>query len=416
MKDAAPLPPLPEPHPLVQWAVLGAFGIMTIAFATYHMLLRLGLIDSFLGGFLGIAGAALFVPMLLIYAGQAAVQPWRVNRGDVLFFAFMLVIGIVALLHFMRGDVVDIARGHLSGITQVTVLFVIFHLLDLRWRPFQFAMWSAFGIFAAIMLSLGLGGVTAEEYREVQLLPTEDVANYAHYAVSFLFIMIGCIALAPTLLVRLGIYAISTVTLFYNGARSELLVALALFLATESLLSRKNMVLMLGAAAALLLFGGELVSLLMESYPNNRVVQLLSDFSADQSVREREFVFEHALDVIEKNPIFGDYGYFVEGFYAHNFVSAWAELGLFGFALFIAGVLYPVVGVVDNFLRDRIDKELLAFALIAVASFILFIFAKNYAHPTFAVALALYSRQLARKRLAESTPHDHAATPASVAT
>jgi len=401
MTDAASLAPLPLPHRFARWVTLVSFGLMTVGFALYHLLLRLGLIEAFLGGYLGIVGVVLFFPLMVVYIMQVAAEPWRFNRGDVLYFSFMLVLTLVASFNLARGRVIDIAQGHLAAVAEITVIYVIFNIADLRWRPFQIAMWVAFAVLAMIMVSLSLGGMGAEEYQEVQLLPTADVANYAFYAVTFLYLLVCCTALARNMPLRLVVYAIGIVALFYNGARSELIVAIPMFVIAESLLSRKNMALVLVACFVFLFLMGPLIDYLEQAFPNNRAVELLSDFSTDQSVREREFVYLQGLDVIRHHPVFGSYGYYVEGYYVHNLLSAWAELGIFGFALFLAGVLYPVAGATQNFIKNRIDPELLAFALFAGSSFALFVFAKNFSHPTFGVTLAFYSRQLTRKHLTE---------------
>ena len=64
MTDAASLAPLPLPHRFARWVTLVSFGLMTVGFALYHLLLRLGLIEAFLGGYLGIVGVVLFFPLM----------------------------------------------------------------------------------------------------------------------------------------------------------------------------------------------------------------------------------------------------------------------------------------------------------------------------------------------------------------
>lgn len=398
MAQTEQLPLLPPVHPIARRVALASLFLLTLGFAGYQLVVRLGFLPPVLGGYLGIMGVALVGPCLIAYLLQIAKDPWRFNRGDLLFIAFMMMFGTVALFHLLSGSRVVNAQSHLVAFTQMVDFFVIYYLLDLRAPATKILHWVMLLILSAIMLTLQLGVVDPNAgYDEIRLVPDENIAGYMHYSLVYFFVLIGCIAIAPTQIVRLGVYALATATLFYNGARSELIVAIPIFLMSEALLSRRNMFLF-GALSLLFLFvAAPFANLLIEMFPQNRAISLVVDLAADQSVQEREFISENALEVIRKNPIFGDYAYYPEGLYAHNMLSVWADFGLFGMVLFLMALIFPLGSVLDNGIKNRIDPELLAFACFTVASLLLFTFAKAYTHPIFGVVLALYSRQLTRK-------------------
>jgi hypothetical protein len=203
--------------------------------------------------------------------------------------------------------------------------------------------------------------------------------------------------MAKNVFFRLALYGAAIITLFYNGARSELIVLIPAALTIEGYLSRGKVIAMILASFVLLFFADEIINALINAFPDNRVVWLLRDFSFDQSYMEREWVQQYALEIIGSSPIFGSFGYYQEGLYAHNILSVWADLGIFGLLLFATGLIAALIYVVRNFHAGERDVETLTLACFTVSAIVFFAFAKAYSHPIFGIALALLARHLVRR-------------------
>ena len=86
--------------------------------------------------------------------------------------------------------------------------------------------------------------------------------------------------------------------------------------------------------------------------PENRVVDLL-DIGSDTSNQARNELEQSAWESIVNNPVLGDYGGYTAyagiGGYSHNLLSAWVNLGLVGFSLYIIVILAAMIGLVKVF-------------------------------------------------------------------
>jgi O-antigen ligase len=130
--------------------------------------------------------------------------------------------------------------------------------------------------------------------------------------------------------------------LFLIGARSEIVGAVILFGVLEIVASRRPMHVALLVVVSIVLSAivvlGELDTL-FQFFPDNRFLALLLEGSGDASSAERALFQELAWRAVLDSPILGDYGHYERevsaGAYAHNWLSAWVDLGLVGLLLFI---------------------------------------------------------------------------------
>jgi hypothetical protein len=68
---------------------------------------------------------------------------------------------------------------------------------------------------------------------------------------------------------------------------------------------------------------------------DNRILELL-DLSQSTSANKRHHLTVYAMQTIAAHPILGDYASYKPGYYSHNVLSAWVDLGLFGFVYLLA--------------------------------------------------------------------------------
>ena len=87
---------------------------------------------------------------------------------------------------------------------------------------------------------------------------------------------------------------------------------------------------------------------LITSIPDNRILELL-DLSHSTSANKRHHLTMHAVQTIKAHPFLGDYASYAPGYYSHNILSAWVDLGLFGF-IYLNAIL--VIPALPMFLRE----------------------------------------------------------------
>jgi len=111
-------------------------------------------------------------------------------------------------------------------------------------------------------------------------------------------------------------------------------------------------------------------------------------------------MFSFATLTIQDNPIFGDYGSYVQygtvkgiGSYAHNVASAWVNLGLLGFILYISAICIALYQVMKIFFsrryRDVVSTMTYVFSIAIIISLL---FSKNYSFMLFGLMVGLTSR------------------------
>jgi O-antigen ligase len=210
------------------------------------------------------------------------------------------------------------------------------------------------------------------------------------------------------LAVRLVLYAIAVAALFLNGARSELVAALCVLPMIE-LYRAKHWFPYL--YVVLLVFGLANIDpqFLANRFPESRVWELFN-LSQSSSAAARHELTEHALRTIAEHPVLGAYASYPPGGYSHNILSAWVDLGVFGFVYMLFMLLRTAVGLCSRgwLVRPRSGQFLLAWSLICI-SLLLLATAKTFDDMFFGAAMGAYanyrSSQQRNKRLPEGADH-----------
>lgn len=130
---------------------------------------------------------------------------------------------------------------------------------------------------------------------------------------------------------------LSIVALYFNGAQTEfiLLIFALIFMALiYSLLSIRVLLSLMGGVT----FGAFIVLNTVHLLPTSRMFQIL-DLGNSSSGQHRMALSRFGVEQVKRFPVFGEYGGYVElgdiGFYSHNILSAWVNLGALGIALYI---------------------------------------------------------------------------------
>ena len=379
-----------------------SFVVMTAGLAFYQFLLAHNLIPPFLGGFLGAAAAVLCIPLMVMAVLYFVSRPQAFTHADGLVFAVTSLIALVGIFHIPT-DYYGVALTNVSAATQILVMYFAYRFLEIE----RVGIYLLLAFMTAVLLGLGLGDVGAEA---MELRANDpEIATYQAFAAAYLFVWLVAISCAQKH--RHLLYAAGIVALFYNGARTQLIVAVLAVAICEIVRSRRNALVVLFSVFVVIGAYSTVTELLVDLYPGNRFVILMDMMTEDTSWQERNALGREATEVIERNPRLGDYGYYRPGEYAHDITSAWADYGLFGFVLFALSIGLPVWGAWKAFRGDWGGGGVMLFIITAPTAAVMFAFSKYYGDAILGVSLALYARYLECCARSVAVPKAAAASP-----
>jgi hypothetical protein len=231
-----------------------------------------------------------------------------------------------------------------------------------------------------------------------------SLSTYQGFARSYLVTFLCVIAYTRGLPLRALLYAIGAGSLFLNTARSEFVALLFAIPIIEFYFARQKIlfILVLAALAALVSMNFDL---LLAQLPNNRILELL-DLSQSTSAIARHRLGIHAMQTISAYPIFGDYASYAPGHYAHNILSAWVDLGMFGFVYLLAILLLPAISMLSTgyFSKHHCGDLVFGFTLSCV-TMLLLVESHYFTDMLIGATLGVYSRyNYGRKHVKDRAP------------
>ncbi|MGV7207288.1 hypothetical protein ACLB1G_05480 [Oxalobacteraceae bacterium A2-2] len=342
------------------------FWLLFPGFFAYHTLLGLGLMRAVLGGYFAVVAMALLPPLLLRYR-RLAPRPGHTDLALLGFLAYFLVL---IALHAASGANPTIVNHHLLGIVFLVDLYIIFRTADFGRPRFRLLLLlSLFGMSATVFSfavdgAFYLGALGAAR-------DPESVATYQGFSRSYLTTLVAVLAWAPSARQRWLLYALGLPTLFVNTARSEFAALLFLLPLVELHCVRHKISLLAGMAALAGAAHAALPSVL-RLLPNNRTLELL-DLSHSTSAQLRHQLSLQAWRTIEAHPLLGDYASYHSGYYAHNGLSAWVDLGLAGMLYLAALLAVPTARLATSgyLRRSAAPGFLLPWSLLAITILLL---------------------------------------------
>lgn len=321
-------------------APLWAFFLLFPGFFFYHTLLGLGLMHAYLGGYFAIVSLLVLGPLLLCYAGQLRRERQRYTRADFYFLLYQLYFFCIIVVNLAAGANLTTVGNHILSLVFSANIFILFKCADFAGRAFRAMALASLCAMSAIVFCYAVDGSFYLGALGVAQDP-DSVATYQGFSRSYLITFIAAIAHTRGRGQRALLYLLAATTLFVNTARSEFAATLFLIPVIELYYARNKVNLIAG----ILLLGliannyiGQLITLL----PDNRTLELL-DLSQSTSANLRHYLSMQAWHTIQSHPLFGDYASYVPGYYAHNILSAWVDLGILGFIALLALLIIPTI-------------------------------------------------------------------------
>jgi hypothetical protein len=391
---------LPSPVPRVDKAsvatnddkVIGTLFVLIFpGYFVYHVAVAQGVIPAFLDGYSSAVAFLVFPLAATLYVKRELVPvDWRMPLLDVSFFVFVIAFAAVVFGNLLLGADQAIAVPHVGILIQFVSLFLLFRTLRTSQAFFRRLSALCFGLMSGLTFLHTSDGAFQVLSDEVDAMG-QPLADYQGYAFVYLVVALCLLGGLRTMGRRLLVYLFAFSALYLIGARSEFVGFLFGAALIEYLYSPSR------PAAAVLgaVFLGLLALLVTvpQDFQESRVLGILK-YGEDQSASERRDLNQKALELIARSPLAGDYAGYGPGEYAHNVLSAWVDLGLPGFAAFLALLLAAGSMLFRLFeRRSRSSPYVLALTILAV-ELLLVLAAKNYTYQLFPIAIALCAREI----------------------
>ncbi|MGZ8288832.1 MAG: hypothetical protein ACXW2U_04295 [Telluria sp.] len=347
-----------------------SFFLLFPAFFFYHTVLGLGLSGAFLGGFFAPVSLLMVLPLIHMYIRRIKREPNRLTRIDIVYGIFMAYfVAVVGANAAMGGSMVHVIH-HVLGILFMVNVFFIFKAIDFSSKEFRRMGLLSLAVMSAIVFYYSIDGVFYLGALGIAK-DAEALATYQGFSRSYLFTFVPLVAFTRSPALRLALYAIGAPTLFFNTARSEFVALLFLIPIIEFYHSRNKLAIafvLVGLMVAVKVNLEQIVAFL----PHNRILELL-DLSQSTSANKRHHLTVYALQTINENPVFGDYGSYPPGLYAHNVLSAWVDLGFPGVAYLMLMMVCPAIYIFirEYFTSRHFSEFIIAFALACITVMLL---------------------------------------------
>jgi hypothetical protein len=322
------------------WATRVVFLLFFPGYFFYHVLLGLNVIGPVLAGYAN-ESAAVTIAYFFFTKILFAPQKFSLVGVEKLYVALLGWFALVITVMFVLERNPPVVTNHFASILQMVAVFLLFRHTDFSSRTFRAALGGIFLLMSVLAIVLS----RSNYFIEVAGVAQDDIgrrSTYQGFARAFFYAFLVLAGHLERRLYRYVVYVVSLATLLVIGARSEFVAAFIVPIVIEGALGHKRLAMAAGVAA-LMVFAYVPLADLSDTESTARVHSLF-ELESDGSVRERSQLLSFAVDEIAGEPIMGDYGGYVvlggPGAYAHNALSAWVDLGLPGFLLFVGSLLY----------------------------------------------------------------------------
>ena len=347
-----------------------AFFALFPGFFYYHTLLGTGTTGAFLGGYFSPMSLLYVLPLAVTYYKRLRRDPCRLSPVDMHYGLFNAYFLAVVAVNAVAGANLAVVAHHLGGILFMVNTFFLFSLIDFDHWQFRVMGLVSLAAMSAIVFTFSIDGVFFLGALGMAKDP-DALATYQGFSRSYLMTILPVLSYTRSIPLRLVLYASGAATLYVNTARSEFAALLFAIPIVEFYYSRHKLAFIGVAVLAALLVTAHMDEII-SALPDNRTLELL-DLSESTSANKRHHLAQYAEHTIAAHPLLGDYASYTLGYYSHNVLSAWVDLGLFGFVYLLAITALPAVPMFfkEYFAGRRRPEFIHGFALACVTVLLL---------------------------------------------
>ena len=369
------------------FSLFGALGFFLLypAFFFYQVLIANGAMPPVLDGYFRYAVLTVFAFSLLFLACNAGRN--KFVWADLNFIFFVGYFFVIVCTNALLGGTSQYFGWHLGQVIQLLTVFLVFRLLDVD------SLYLKWGLVVSVLLmSFSVIYFSKDGFFYLKGLDSsnKNISTYQEFANSYLLSVMLLTACLKRGWARVIIYAVAIPCLYLTGSRSEL-VALILFIMLYEFVLAKykwRAVFRIGLALLVVIVG---MYVLGDYVPKNRVLYLAAPAS-DESIRMRVDMSASALTIVSESPLFGSYGDYEAGEYAHNIISVWVDLGVLGLIIYLAMIVsaFYKSACAAIFYWGGERKIALMLSMLMV-SILLVLTSKYFSYNMIAAALGLFS-------------------------
>jgi hypothetical protein len=392
-----------------QFLLNSAFFLLFPGFFYYHTLLGTGTTGAFLGGYFSPISIAYMLPLAFVYYQRIRLDPRRLSAIDMHYGLFNIYFLAVVVVNAAAGANRTIVGNHLVCILFMVNTFIMFSLIDFEHRQFRLMAFASLAAMSAIAFSFSVNGVFYLGALGIAR-DTESLATYQGFARSYLVTFLPVVAYTRALPLRLLLYTVGAATLFVNTARSEFAAMLFAIPIIEFYFSRHKLI-FLGLAVVIGMGITMHLDDIVGALPESRILELV-DLSHSTSANKRHHLTVYARQTIAAHPLLGDYASYAPGYYSHNVLSAWVDLGLFGFVYVLAITIVPAIPMFfkEYFAGRRRPEFILGFSL-ACCTVLLLISSHFFTDMLIGATLGAYSQYRFERKYGKHRPPHFSPSP-----
>lgn len=368
-----------------------SFVLLFPGFFIYNFLVGKNYIFPFLGGYFGIISASLLAPLIFFGFKRSFIKNDMIL---LLFYSILFCLFFVSVFNYSIGNPVgyeeDMFVWSISGLIFNLVLFLVGANLNVKYN-LKFFMFFIFLFALIVLFNIGDSGIfyikqNAGDFKNY-------VATYQGFARSIVVVLIVFMAVSlKKPFIFFMVFFIGLVTLFFNGARTEFalfFISIILFVVTYSLKSIKIVL----YCFAFILVAIVSIYCFYDYIPSSRMMQLF-DIKNSSSGLSRIKLHSYGLSLILDNPILGKYGGYTAiggvGSYPHSILSAWVNLGFFGFLLYVLLFFLILKDVFVNFFKYRHLEEFRVLFILALFVTGALLASKDYSYMLVGMLVGFY--------------------------
>lgn len=355
-----------------------AFLLMSSGFFFFHFAVGSGLISQHFSrySYYDLYAVFFFPPLIFAY-----LKSQSLNFNDKVFLLFNLIVIYTlatATLNFLLnkpyGYSYDMIVWSVSGVFFNVMTFLIGAQINFQ-KIIKINIFFFILMFLAIVLNIGENHVFDLKYK------SNSSAHNQSFAICFVFISLILTAFfIENYKLSILIFVLSYASLFICGARSEFIIYVASCFIMLGLYAFKSLRFFFLLVTIMILF------LLMTYFffdllPSSRMHELYKPQEAKSLIARFNFN-EYAYSQIVNNPLIGSYGTYVYldgiGSYPHNLLSAWVNLGFFGFLFYVILFIILLKAVFSGFKKNSNNFMYRIFLIFFLFTVMSMFFSKNY--------------------------------------
>ena len=296
-----------------------AFFVIFPLFFIYHVLVAKNIIPPVLGGYFTIV-LLLNLPFLIINSMlQLNRKKNYITMVEILFFILLIYFLLISIINFIFNPIPNKTIMFIHSIQGILFIFTCYMLgkyIDIYNITFQKIIIFSLLIFSLIIVS------NLNKYSMFDLSNATNMSiSYQGYARILTIISFLSMAMIKNIKYSIAIYILASIALFFNGARTEFAIFMLagsiyyIFLKPKLLIT---LIILITTILLTIMFNETIQQFIL----NNRFFELLTDLENSTSGNARYSTIVLALQTIKDNPLFGDYGSYIEvgglGWYAHS--------------------------------------------------------------------------------------------------